>query len=477
MLERYWTRFAFSYEAAYLSPGPTCPLQTWLSGQPLELDDAPLRDALDALVEGEGDAGAGLVSPKRPLMVAGASPSGDEGEALMRFLLARLVALPQPPPAPRPERHSLGFGFGRRRPPPLKKDLLKVADEPRKTSWGLASPLSWVGFAASAPTSRSATPAPVPTPTPTVGPGPSGLSKSVGEKEKPEPSTPERSTPRPAGAAHKPRWPSLGISFGDAVGNVGAVFGLSSSPKPESRLSQEIGRGGTATPAESAASEAKTGEECADDVKEGAEEATPAPAASESDAKVPEGSEEAKEGDPDRLELPPAVSAAAPEDAKPEEPPQTSQEEAAKLDLAPPANEEVSPASPELTSAAEDHPAGIAATPLETTPGDTQTPTPVVAPTELPAEPTSAPAEPVPAPAESTLSPAEAPSTPTRPRSLALSLDDGASVTGSQASVADLDAAIHSDVDTAWESRAVYLRGQRRRLFWVIVSFLVLVHS
>lgn len=451
-----------------MNPGPTCPLQTWLGGWPADLDDAALREALTALVEGEGDAGAGLVAPNRPLMVAGAAPRGPEFEALARFLLAHLVTLP-PVPAPKPERHSLGFGFGRRKPPPLKKDLLKPQTDERKGSWGLTSPLSWVGLAASAPTSRSATPAPVPTPTPTV--APSGLSKSVDEKAQPEP----RATPRPTGAAHKPRWPSLGISY--AVGNVGAVFGLSSSPKPESRLSHELGRGsGTATPAESEVSEARTGEERGgeDSKEQASENAEVAPV--ENDGSAGKSEEQGGEEADAPESSPEDDSAAAPEGTKLEEPPQSTAE-VANPDSASSADKETSPrSSPEPTAAAEDHPAGISAAPLETTPGDTQTPTPVVAPVELPAEPaTELPAEPAtelhadaPSPPPA---PAEALSTPARPRSLALSLDDGASVTGSQASVADLDAAIHSDVDMAWESRAIYLAGQRRRLFWIIVSF------
>ncbi|BEI99652.1 hypothetical protein CcaverHIS631_0406950 [Cutaneotrichosporon cavernicola] len=438
LLERYWTRFAFGFEAAYLSPGPAYPLQTWLNGWPAELDDEALRDALTALIQ--GDAGAGLVSPKRPLMTTGTVPRGREGEALTRFLLGRLVALP-PVPAPKPERHSLGFGFGRRKPPPLKKDLLKVLEaEPRKTSWGLASPLSWVGFAASAPASRTATPVPVPTPAPTAAPG---LSKSVDDKTKVE-----RATPRPTGAAHKPRWPSLGLSFGDAVGNVGAAFGLSSSPKPESRLSQEIRRNGTATPAESEASDgsdARQSEEKGDGDRAGGEEETAKPAESDpSETKSNEKQTEEVKG-----------VATDGREAEPEDTPN------------PAALYAGSEASP-TPSATEDHPAGIAATPLETTPGDTQAPTPVATPAELPVE-TSAEL-----PDQATELATDVPLPPppsfnlTRSDSLALSLDDAASVTGSQASVADLDAAIHSDVDMAWESRTIYLAGQQRRLCWVV---------
>ncbi|GMK53911.1 hypothetical protein CspeluHIS016_0104970 [Cutaneotrichosporon spelunceum] len=466
LIERYWTRFAFGFETAYLNPGPAYPLQAWLGGWPAELNDAALSDALVEFAE--EDKGAGLVSPKRPLMVTAPASRGREGEALMRYLLGRLVALP-PVPAPKPERLHLGFKFGRRTPVSLNKDVLKVAEansEPRKTSWGLASPLSWVGFAASAPASRTATPLAVPKPAPTAA-TPSGLSRSVDEKSKPE-----RATPRPTGATHKPRWHNLGVSFGDAVGNVGAVFGISSSPKMESRLSQEVGQSGTgtATPAQSESSETAQGEEKGDEDAKGraVESAEAKPAESNS---IGTGSEEkeakAKEAN--------KVATDGPE-AQPEEHPQSTgggeaeSEATAGATLSEDKGASAVP-SPQLTpAAAEDHPAGIAATPLQTTPDDTRTSTPVMAPAELPVE---LPLEPM---TEQTVDAGEAPlcaadiSQPTRPRSCSLvpGLDDRASVTGSQASVADLDAAIHSDVEMSWESRIIYLEGQRRRLFWII---------
>lgn len=212
LLERYWTRFAMSYETAYITPGPASPLLTWLGGWPPAgkgLKD--VRPALKDVVDESGGC-AGLVTTTGPLAAAGDFP--DDTEALTRFLVNTLVAR-QPPPAPVPDlkhdRHNLGFGFGRRKREPLQ------THEPRKSSWSI--PFPWVGM--SAPASRSATPVQPPTPTPTVG------AKAEGSP-----------------IEGKTRWPSLGLGgIGDAMGNMGAALGLSASsapsPKPNEADAQD----------------------------------------------------------------------------------------------------------------------------------------------------------------------------------------------------------------------------------------------
>lgn len=455
-----------------MTPGPSSPLLTWLGGWPADVDDAPLREVLDALVEHPGS-GAGLVAPKRPLMIAGEAPKGRQGATLTRFLLSILATglPPSAPPAPKPERHSLGFGFGRRkpaptahRPTPIKPPAVAkivAQDETRKTSWGLASPLAWVGFAASAPASRTSTPVPAPTPTPTVGASTSKTEeKAKTEKEVETKTEPRATLPRPASASHKPRWPSLGISFGDAVGNVGAVFGLSSSPKPDGRL-QEGGGSGAATPSdagehgkvEKADPEAvptqATETEAAPNtgVEEGADQTKPAPELEVAQPGVTAGAEQAEPSTSDTL---------------------TSTKVEAEDETTPEVTELPSPrpephADPSHSPSAEAPTISEDATDVATS-GPAETSSPANASSAEPAEGSTV-AEP------QTQSQTSTPSRPSSPFEPAES--DAASIATcvSQTEVAlpDLAAAVESDVDMAWDTRSVYLDGQRR-LFWVIVS-------
>lgn len=388
-------------------------------------------------------------------MFAGTAPRGREGAALTRFLLSILATglPPSAPPTLKPERHSLGFGFGRRKPAPtaLRPTPIKLPavakivaqDEPRKTSWGLASPLAWVGFAASAPASRTSTPAPAPTPTPTVG----ASSKEDKADTKPEKDMEAKAEPRatplqPATASHKPRWPSLGISFGDAVGNVGAVFGLSSSPKPESRI-QEGGGSGAATPPEAEEDGKVEKDEPAKAVAQATEtEATPDATSDEAGSQV--------EPAPELEVTQPDGATAGAEQAEPltsDAPTSTMAE--AEGDTTPELTELPSPQPKPHVDPTDSPSAEAPATSTDaSTPG--------------PAE-TTAPAE-----AQSQASTPSRPSTPAEPAdSDAASIATGVSQT--EVALPDLAAAVDSDVDMAWDSRSVYLAG-RRRLFWVIVS-------
>lgn len=239
LLEKYWTRFAFSLEAAYLlSPPSAGLLQTWLGGyapSSPELSGAASR-ALETFVE-DCDLEeyiVGIINAPGPLAVRG---PGAMDEAGMRYL-HHLLEASLPPPVPvEPQGKSdgrSGLGFGIRRK--------KERDESRKTSWasfGIGNAVSWVPGIGS----RPVTPMPgdegkAPKPQPGV---------SVGGKVAERVSSASSSTTTTA-TTTATRWPSLGLTgLSEAMGNMGTALGLGTKPADGSRADTPTrGEAGTA---------------------------------------------------------------------------------------------------------------------------------------------------------------------------------------------------------------------------------------
>jgi hypothetical protein len=117
LLDKFWTRFAFSFEAQHITPYP-CPdsLSVWLGGYPAPGDDISRAvdgavDAVDLDIEG---AEIGVVGRDGPLSTR------REDSALMRYLVNRVQASLPPPittlDVPKADaRQTLGFGLGKRR--------------------------------------------------------------------------------------------------------------------------------------------------------------------------------------------------------------------------------------------------------------------------------------------------------------------------------------------------------------------------
>lgn len=126
MLDKFWTRFAFSFESLFLQPN----LSTWLGGFPPSRDDEAMESYRERF---QGT--AGIIDPHGPLYTAPTDP------ALVRYLVTVLYASLPPPP-----------------------ELPAVRAEPRKTSWA-KSTVSWVPGI-----SRSSTPTTAPD-TPSRWPG------------------------------------------------------------------------------------------------------------------------------------------------------------------------------------------------------------------------------------------------------------------------------------------------------------------
>jgi hypothetical protein len=225
LLEKYWTRFAFSLEATYLlSPPSPGLLQTWLGGYATPLPDlsGAASRALETFIE-DCDLEehiVGIINAKGPLAVREPGHSAMD-EAGMRYL-HHLLEASLPPPAPVESqsksdgRSGLGFGIRRK----------KERDESRKTSWasfGIGNAVSWVPGIGSRPvTPMPADEGKVSKPQP---------SASVGGKVAEKVTSASSST-----TATATRWPSLGLTgLSEAMGNMGSALGLGTKSTDGSR--------------------------------------------------------------------------------------------------------------------------------------------------------------------------------------------------------------------------------------------------
>ncbi|WOO80620.1 uncharacterized protein LOC62_03G004146 [Vanrija pseudolonga] len=262
LLEKFWTRFAFSFESEFIHPGSASPLQAWLGGFPPTNDELakPLLKSLAKYAHRatipEGST-VGIVRAEGPLTSIGYEPAPAEAAALGRYLTS-VVGKTLPPPAvvtadtKTESRQSLGFSFGRKKhtrteTPPDVKPASPVAPEPRKTSWGVN--LAWVGLGSGAPsasTTRAATPTqPVPVPIPAAG--------RIATEESVSASVSSSSS-------QKSRWPSLGLGgLGEAVGSMGAALGIGgktageATPPRDSGEAKDDGEGARAADGEGGA--------------------------------------------------------------------------------------------------------------------------------------------------------------------------------------------------------------------------------
>lgn len=182
LLDKFWTRFAFTFESTILTRHPDpLGLRIWLGGYPapaLELSIAVDR-AIEVFKEDAGcdSEHVGLIGKDGPLF------SQHIDAALLRYLV-NLVRLSLPP-----------------EPVALVKAAASQTVADRKASWG--------GWVPSMPSiglvSRSNTPDPT---------DPGKIAKQVPA----------------AGNGAKSRWSGLGLGgLGDTLGNVGHVFGRSAS--------------------------------------------------------------------------------------------------------------------------------------------------------------------------------------------------------------------------------------------------------
>lgn len=196
-IDRFWTKFAHSFESIYLSPRHReGVLAAWLDGWPVPSLPTP------ALAVGDKEV-LGLIGRSGPITPVPAGV-GVNMAALVRFLVHQLhlalpplpSALPPPHPTSTPGRDTgiersalgLGFGFGTNR-----KKVTAANGESRTSSW-----TSWVGLGTGSNTPTSS----------------STKAKSA-ERE------------READQAGS-RWPSFGLA------GVGTVFGLGPSKATDS---------------------------------------------------------------------------------------------------------------------------------------------------------------------------------------------------------------------------------------------------
>ncbi|WVQ77799.1 hypothetical protein IAR50_007489 [Cryptococcus sp. DSM 104548] len=216
-VDRFFTRFAFEYEASHVSGPPS--LEKWMDGFPLV--HVSLDEAVERLLKEWGETYPMMIVGKDgPLHISAESPDLP----LLRHL-THLVQLSLPPPPPESTKaakseqtSSLGFGLlslgaGK------KKGPIDV-EKGRKASW---PSLGWVPDLRRVSTpSLPSLPALYNTSTPQ--PQPSAALPPVAESSR-----------GGAGKDKKPWDFGLG-AIGDAVGNVGTVLGLPGLPEKSNKL-------------------------------------------------------------------------------------------------------------------------------------------------------------------------------------------------------------------------------------------------
>jgi hypothetical protein len=212
LLDKYWTRFAFSLESTLLTPAPSSDiLQAWLSGFPRPqtlFRDATAR-ALEAWAE-DTDLPSrcvyGIFDTRGPVSIR-----GELEEAAKRYL-HHLLQAALPPPAEIVQvkddgRSTLGFG-------------MRSKKEGRKSNWalgGLGNAVNWVPGLGSRPA----------TPTAATRPTEEAMEETPTGTE--TPTTTSRS-----------RWPSLGLGgLGEAMGSMGTALGLARPTEEGAPPSQE----------------------------------------------------------------------------------------------------------------------------------------------------------------------------------------------------------------------------------------------